>query len=149
MLPTCPLRPLSSPATLLWEARPSRSLFTRRMPSEARWAAWQTGRSPARNPNCSTVLLHPGGKHSCTRILPDNTDYSLDSFNPPSNTAPYLHAVSPPHPCRSPFLPSLPSLRCYLQKRVLNRSRGPAVWALRAQTDKREYSMEMRKVVER
>jgi len=30
--------------------------------------------------------------------------------------------------------------RCYLQKRLLNRSRGPAVWALRAQTDKREYS---------
>lgn len=38
--------------------------------------------------------------------------------------------------------------RCYLQKRVLNRSRGPAVWALRAQTDKREYAMEMKKVVE-
>ncbi|CAI5512145.1 unnamed protein product [Closterium sp. Naga37s-1] len=38
--------------------------------------------------------------------------------------------------------------RCYVQKRVLNRSRGPAVWALRAQTDKREYSEEMRKVVE-
>jgi tRNA uridine 5-carboxymethylaminomethyl modification enzyme len=28
--------------------------------------------------------------------------------------------------------------RTYLQKRVLNASRGPAVWALRAQTDKRE-----------
>jgi len=39
--------------------------------------------------------------------------------------------------------------RCYLQKRVLNRSKGPAVWALRAQTDKREYGMEMKKVVER
>lgn len=39
--------------------------------------------------------------------------------------------------------------RCYLQKRVLNRSKGPAVWALRAQTDKREYAMEMKKVVER
>eukprot|EP00271_Cylindrocystis_brebissonii_P003683 TRINITY_DN1492_c1_g2_i2.p1 TRINITY_DN1492_c1_g2~~TRINITY_DN1492_c1_g2_i2.p1 ORF type:complete len:940 (-),score=165.63 TRINITY_DN1492_c1_g2_i2:726-3545(-) len=38
--------------------------------------------------------------------------------------------------------------RCYLQKRVLNRSKGPAVWALRAQTDKREYASEMRKVVE-
>ncbi|XP_021772566.1 uncharacterized protein LOC110736610 [Chenopodium quinoa] len=38
--------------------------------------------------------------------------------------------------------------RCYLQKRVLNTSRGPAVRALRAQTDKREYAMEMRKVVE-
>lgn len=40
-------------------------------------------------------------------------------------------------------------LRCYLQKRVLNASRGPAVRALRAQTDKREYAMEMRKIVER
>lgn len=38
--------------------------------------------------------------------------------------------------------------RCYLQKRVLNVSRGPAVRALRAQTDKREYAMEMKKIVE-
>ncbi|MEB3332167.1 MAG: tRNA uridine-5-carboxymethylaminomethyl(34) synthesis enzyme MnmG [Synechococcaceae cyanobacterium] len=30
-----------------------------------------------------------------------------------------------------------------LQKRVLNASRGPAVWALRAQTDKRAYSRQM------
>ncbi|KAH9622161.1 hypothetical protein KSS87_000279 [Heliosperma pusillum] len=38
--------------------------------------------------------------------------------------------------------------RCYLQKRILNTSRGPAVRALRAQTDKREYAMTMRSVVE-
>ncbi len=38
--------------------------------------------------------------------------------------------------------------RTYLQKRVLNSSRGPAVWALRAQTDKREYSRVMREIVE-
>lgn len=38
--------------------------------------------------------------------------------------------------------------RCYLQKRVLNRSKGPAVWALRAQTDKVEYSTTMRRVLE-
>ncbi|CAH9127936.1 unnamed protein product [Cuscuta epithymum] len=38
--------------------------------------------------------------------------------------------------------------RCYLQKRILNVSRGPAVWALRAQTDKREYALEMKKIVE-
>jgi tRNA uridine 5-carboxymethylaminomethyl modification enzyme len=38
--------------------------------------------------------------------------------------------------------------RTYLQKRILNSSRGPAVWALRAQTDKREYAIEMKKVVE-
>ncbi|KAG8363679.1 hypothetical protein BUALT_Bualt19G0047500 [Buddleja alternifolia] len=38
--------------------------------------------------------------------------------------------------------------RCYLQKRVLNISRGPAVRALRAQTDKREYASEMKKIVE-
>ena len=30
-----------------------------------------------------------------------------------------------------------------LQKRILNASRGPAVWALRAQTDKRRYAKEM------
>jgi tRNA uridine 5-carboxymethylaminomethyl modification enzyme len=30
-----------------------------------------------------------------------------------------------------------------LQKRVLNASRGPAVWALRAQTDKRQYALQM------
>jgi len=38
--------------------------------------------------------------------------------------------------------------RTYLQKRVLNASRGPAVWALRAQTDKREYSRVMRHIME-
>ncbi|KAK9826172.1 hypothetical protein WJX81_003236 [Elliptochloris bilobata] len=38
--------------------------------------------------------------------------------------------------------------RCYLQKRVLNRAKGPAVWALRAQTDKHEYAREMRSVLE-
>ncbi|XP_058089824.1 uncharacterized protein LOC131236569 isoform X3 [Magnolia sinica] len=38
--------------------------------------------------------------------------------------------------------------RCYLQKRVLNSSKGPAVRALRAQTDKREYALEMKRVVE-
>ncbi|AFY70093.1 tRNA uridine 5-carboxymethylaminomethyl modification enzyme mnmG [Thalassoporum mexicanum PCC 7367] len=38
--------------------------------------------------------------------------------------------------------------RTYLQRRILNRSRGPAVWALRMQTDKREYAAEMKKVVE-
>ena len=30
-----------------------------------------------------------------------------------------------------------------IQKRILNASRGPAVWALRAQTDKRLYSRQM------
>lgn len=38
--------------------------------------------------------------------------------------------------------------RTYLQKRLLNNSRGPAVWALRAQTDKREYAAVMREIVE-
>ncbi|NJL38016.1 MAG: tRNA uridine-5-carboxymethylaminomethyl(34) synthesis enzyme MnmG [Leptolyngbyaceae cyanobacterium RM2_2_4] len=38
--------------------------------------------------------------------------------------------------------------RTYLQKRVLNNSRGPAVWALRAQTDKREYAAVMKQIVE-
>ncbi len=38
--------------------------------------------------------------------------------------------------------------RTYLQKRILNSSRGPAVWALRAQTDKREYAALMKKIVE-
>jgi len=38
--------------------------------------------------------------------------------------------------------------RTYLQKRVLNSSRGPAVWALRAQTDKREYAALMKGIVE-
>lgn len=38
--------------------------------------------------------------------------------------------------------------RTYLQKRVLNQSRGPAVWALRAQTDKREYAAVMKGIVE-
>lgn len=38
--------------------------------------------------------------------------------------------------------------RTYLQKRILNNSRGPAVWALRAQTDKREYAAVMKQIVE-
>jgi len=38
--------------------------------------------------------------------------------------------------------------RCYLQKRILNASRGPAVWALRAQTDKREYATVIKSIVE-
>ncbi len=38
--------------------------------------------------------------------------------------------------------------RTYLQKRLLNISRGPAVWALRAQTDKREYAAIMKGIVE-
>ncbi|WP_404788223.1 tRNA uridine-5-carboxymethylaminomethyl(34) synthesis enzyme MnmG [Altericista sp. CCNU0014] len=38
--------------------------------------------------------------------------------------------------------------RTYLQKRLLNSSRGPAVWALRAQTDKREYAAVMKTIVE-
>ncbi len=38
--------------------------------------------------------------------------------------------------------------RTYLQKRLLNNSRGPAVWALRAQTDKREYAALMKGIVE-
>jgi tRNA uridine 5-carboxymethylaminomethyl modification enzyme len=38
--------------------------------------------------------------------------------------------------------------RTYLQKRILNLSRGPAVWALRAQTDKREYAAVMKGIVE-
>lgn len=38
--------------------------------------------------------------------------------------------------------------RTYLQKRILNSSRGPAVWALRAQSDKREYAAVMKSVVE-
>jgi tRNA uridine 5-carboxymethylaminomethyl modification enzyme len=38
--------------------------------------------------------------------------------------------------------------RTYLQKRVLNASRGPAVWALRAQTDKREYAVVMKQIID-
>ncbi len=38
--------------------------------------------------------------------------------------------------------------RTYLQKRILNASRGPAVWALRAQTDKREYAAIMKQIVD-
>ena len=35
-----------------------------------------------------------------------------------------------------------------LQKRVLNASRGPAVWALRAQTDKRQYAHQMLQILQ-
>lgn len=36
----------------------------------------------------------------------------------------------------------------YLQMKMLNKSKGPAVWALRAQTDKQEYIRSMRKLLE-
>ncbi|MGD9580833.1 MAG: tRNA uridine-5-carboxymethylaminomethyl(34) synthesis enzyme MnmG [Vampirovibrionia bacterium] len=36
----------------------------------------------------------------------------------------------------------------YLQLKMLNKSKGPAVWALRAQTDKIEYIHKMRKLLE-
>ncbi len=52
---------------------------------------------------------------------------------------------------RTPALaafPPPPSACSYLQKRVLNSSKGPAVWALRAQTDKLEYAASMRRVLE-
>ncbi|MEW5970254.1 MAG: tRNA uridine-5-carboxymethylaminomethyl(34) synthesis enzyme MnmG [Pseudomonadota bacterium] len=38
--------------------------------------------------------------------------------------------------------------KTYLQLKMLNRSKGPAVWALRAQTDKQEYIREMRRLLE-
>jgi tRNA uridine 5-carboxymethylaminomethyl modification enzyme len=39
--------------------------------------------------------------------------------------------------------------RTYLQMRLLNTQKGPAVWALRAQADKLLYQLEMRKELER
>ena len=38
--------------------------------------------------------------------------------------------------------------RCFLQSRMLNRSKGPAVYSLRAQADKARYSRIMKKVLE-
>ncbi len=38
--------------------------------------------------------------------------------------------------------------KTYIQSKMLNKSKGPAVHSLRAQADKHEYSREMRKVVE-
>ncbi len=38
--------------------------------------------------------------------------------------------------------------RTALQMRMLNRSKGPAVWSLRSQNDRQMYKIEMRKVVE-
>lgn len=92
---------------------------------------------------------------------------------PPASMAPVLSAevrrVSPPAPSSQPCNPAVggPAKsqlvhevdamggeigkmadRCYLQRRVLNRSKGPAVWALRAQTDKQEYARSLRRVLE-
>ena len=38
--------------------------------------------------------------------------------------------------------------KTWIQMKVLNRSRGPAVQCLRAQSDKRDYSLEMQSIVE-
>ena len=59
--------------------------------------------------------------------------------------------LASPSPCPPPHFAPCPHLlhaRSYLQKRVLNASKGPAVWALRAQTDKLEYAASMRRVLE-
>lgn len=56
-----------------------------------------------------------------------------------------LHSPLPTYLPPPPFI-AFP--RSYLQKRVLNASKGPAVWALRAQTDKLEYAATMRRVLE-
>ena len=58
------------------------------------------------------------------------------------------HPQSSSHPTRPPPAPIHLFPRSYLQKRVLNASKGPAVWALRAQTDKLEYAATMRRVLE-
>jgi len=39
--------------------------------------------------------------------------------------------------------------RTFIQSRMLNRGKGPAVYSLRAQADKHRYSVEMKKVLER
>jgi tRNA uridine 5-carboxymethylaminomethyl modification enzyme len=38
--------------------------------------------------------------------------------------------------------------RTFLHKKILNNSKGPALWALRVQTDKREYSEEAKKILD-
>ncbi|MFC1477863.1 tRNA uridine-5-carboxymethylaminomethyl(34) synthesis enzyme MnmG [Candidatus Margulisiibacteriota bacterium] len=38
--------------------------------------------------------------------------------------------------------------KTYLQMKTLNKSRGPAVWSLRAQSDKKQYHIEMKKTLE-
>ena len=38
--------------------------------------------------------------------------------------------------------------KTFIQSKMLNRSKGPAVHSLRAQADKQEYSRSMRKVLE-
>ncbi|MFA5928079.1 MAG: tRNA uridine-5-carboxymethylaminomethyl(34) synthesis enzyme MnmG [Candidatus Margulisiibacteriota bacterium] len=38
--------------------------------------------------------------------------------------------------------------RTYLQMKMLNKSRGPAVWSLRAQSDKKQYHIEMKSTLE-
>jgi len=39
--------------------------------------------------------------------------------------------------------------KCFIQSRMLNRSKGPAVWSPRAQADKELYHVEMKKTLER
>ncbi|EFJ23138.1 hypothetical protein SELMODRAFT_415635 [Selaginella moellendorffii] len=81
------------------------------------------------------IGTHASNDASVWKILPPDQG-AIDS----SKIEPYYVAVG------SHSQPNRPV--CYLQRRVLNRSKGPAVWALRAQTDKREHAREMKKVVE-
>lgn len=106
-------------------------------------------RAPARGPASAAVCSHV---HKCAPLPPASPFWCRS----PLCSVPHFSFLS--SSLSSSFLTplqhlshfsSLSSSRCsYLQKRVLNSSKGPAVWALRAQTDKLEYAASMRRVLE-
>jgi hypothetical protein len=85
--------------------------------------------------------------HAASSAWPCHPPFSGLGATPATPLGPPPAPPACPPPPAPPWPPPPPT-RSYLQKRVLNASKGPAVWALRAQTDKLEYAACMRKVLE-
>lgn len=138
--------------------------FARVQSVQVAWGQAHTAPFPVTCPHpcpCRTARLPTP---ACTRTPPTTTttkeaNQASCPLLPPTPAALRLQPCNPAvgGPAKSQLVHECDALggeigrmadRCYLQKRVLNRSKGPAVWALRAQTDKQDYARTMRRVLE-
>uniref|UniRef100_A0A804QF36 MnmG N-terminal domain-containing protein n=1 Tax=Zea mays TaxID=4577 RepID=A0A804QF36_MAIZE len=160
----------AQPPRLAWSSRSRLAWSSRsRLASPGARAAASPRLELAQPPRLDLVLgLEPGSSHS--RLYP-RLELALGFLSQPPllsiRSVVLLELIfCPTQPCnpavggpaKSQLVHEVDALggeigkitdRCYLQKRVLNSSKGPAVRALRAQPDKREYAIEMKNSVER